>query len=324
MRTDRISNKNSELYRFLTGDSKSKKYLVKLVRERISCGANSIALCLRGDYASLYYRGNQLLKIQGVRTVKAEFDFRHARFTNNYRDILERLPSMRVNTSGFSDEPNQDSKRYVRFDLTGRNAVDDAQLQEILKIYMKLIDDYVDPALLDYAFDPKERKGKSSNLEFDRKQELFAKYFFGKDLVYYDLEYAEHDAKRLGVHGRYDLLGLERKEDGYTLLFVELKSKPNACSGKSGIVAHEEDYVDYLDSPFVANRKKEACENIKILCEILEQPYPEHLSPSAIKQTKIKFVFSNDAVRAGDRYRPQDPRIEKVYIADDNAVEQKY
>ena len=324
MRTDRILNKKSKLYHFLTGDSANKQCLVQLVRERIALGAESLALCLRGDYVSLYYRGNQLLKIHGTRTaVAADFDFRHARFTPNYREILQRLNAMKVDSSRFCDEPNQKNKRHVRFHLTGENAVSDLQLKEILKIYMQLVDDFVDPTMLEYAFDPKNHNRKSSNLEYDRKQQLFSKYFFGQELVYYDLEYAEHDAERVGVHGRYDLLGLAREGNGYTLLFVELKSKSGACNGKSGIVAHEGDYVDYLDSRFVETRKKEACENIKILYEIFKMPPLEHLTPDNIKQTKIKFVFSDSATRVGRRYVPQDERIEKVFISE-NALEQRY
>ena len=321
MRTDRILDKKSQLYEFFTGDSENKKYIVELVKNRIFCRAKSIALCFRGDYASLYYRANQLLKIHCSRTaVVADFDFRHARFTQNYRVILRKLISLNVDISNFSDLPNQTSRRHVRFELTGKNAVTTYALGEILKIYMDLVDDFVNPDKKEYAFDPKNHHRKSSNREKDRQQELYAGYFFGdlscdRHLLYYDLEYTEHDAEKSGVHGRFDLLGLERDGDGYTILFAELKSKPGSCTGESGIAAHEKDYIKYLDSNFVENRKREACENVKLLSKIFEQPLPENLTPENIKKAKIKFVFSDDAIGAGRLYRPQDKRIEKVYIS---------
>ena len=323
MRKNRILTE--ELRQFLTTDSPNRNYLIEHVRQNIGNGARSVVLCFRGTAATLYYRCHQLLKIRSSRTVLiGEFDFGHARFTHNYKQILAKLHSLRVDASGFSDQDVHSSNRYVRFCLTGEQAVTPHKLKEILQIYKNLIDDFLDPSKVTFAFNPKNRCKKSNNLEKDRQQQLYAAYFLQDDLTYYDLEYAEHYAEKDGVHGRYDLLGLRRNGDCYTLLLTELKSTSSACFGKSGVSDHERDTLQYLNSSLIDARKVEACQTLKLLCEIFGKEYPTNLTPNNITQAKGKFVFSDKSIGAGKRFTPCDDRIEKSYLCPTDGIEKLY
>ncbi len=323
MRTNRILSK--ELRQFLTSKNPNRDCLIDYVRLHIADGTKSVALCFRGNLATLYYRCHQLLRIRCSRTaIIGEFDFRHSRFTKNYKQILGKLKSLNVRVSGFSDEPNRQAQKYVRFDLTGENAVSREQMLEILFIFKSLIDDFINPDNVEYAFDMQTPRSKSLNLEKDRQQQLYSTYFLNNELFYYDIEYAEHYAEKSGLHGRFDLLGLRKEGDTYTLLLTELKSTIGACGGNSGIVQHEKDYIKYLNSEFVDNRKIEACEAVKLLCTIFARTCPHNLTMNNIMQTKIKFVFSDDAIEIGKNYIPQDNRIEKVYLCATDVTEKLY
>ena len=141
-----------------------------------------------------------------------------------------------------------------------------AKFGEILQIYKSLIDDFLDPAKREYAYDKKQICRKSHNTEKDRQQQLYAAYFLNDVPTYYDIEYTEHNSAANNVPGRFDLLGLRKENGAYTLLLTELKSTLNACDGKSGIAKHESDYTKYLDSSFIETRKAEAssAENLPI------------------------------------------------------------
>ncbi len=170
MKTNRILTGNVRT--FLTRDSPAKNYIVNYVRDNLDKGTRSVALCFRGDFATLYYRCHQLLRIRNSQKgVIGEFDFRHARFTKNYKEILEKLKELGVDTSPFSDEPGKESRRYVRFPLPGFG---EESLKAVLTIYKDLIDDFVDPEKREYAFDPKTQCRKSHNIEKDRQQQHFA------------------------------------------------------------------------------------------------------------------------------------------------------
>ncbi len=293
---------------FLTTRSPIRDRIVNFVRDNLRNGTRSVALCFRGNAATLYYRCHQLLRIRRSRggTI-GEFDFRHARFTENYLQTLGRLDKLHVDPAPFLN-----ARKYLSFSL---ETCGEDELTEILETYRGLIDDFFDPEKTEYAFDaPAVSHKKQVYLEKDRQQQLWAGYFLNDALTYYDLEYSERFAEKNGLHGRFDLLGLRAAPNGYTLLLTELKSSPQAVGGRSGIASHERDYLKYLDSPFLAARKNEACEAIKLLCEIFQRPYPKDLAPETITEAKIQFVFSDTVIDVGRAYRPSDPRIEKAYL----------
>lgn len=310
MRDDRILT--GDIREFFETNSPMRDLIANYVLENLKNGTRSVALCFRGNFATLYYRCHQLLRIRNARRgILCEFDFRHARFTENYRDILARLRGLGVDDSDFSDAPNAQG-RYVRFALSEFGA---EQLERVLDLYKALIDDFVDPAKQKYMFDPRKPRGKSKNIEKDRQQQLYAAHFLSDDLMYYDLEYAEpRGAQKDGLHGRFDLLGLRREQDGFSLLLTELKSSPQALGGRSGVAEHERDYLRYLDSKFIEFRKREACETVRLINKIFGRQCFADLTPDKIASVKVQFVFSDSVIGAGKAYHPSDDRIEKVYL----------
>lgn len=298
---------------FFETPSPARTLIANYVLDNLNKREQSVALCFRGDFATLYYHCHQLLRIRDSRSgIIGEFDFRHARFTQAYREKLAQLKEMGVDASDFSDEPGQNGRRYVRFVLRGFG---EEKLEKVLNIYKDLIEDFIDPSKQTYAFDPKTVCIKSKNIEKNRQQELYAAYFWRNDLMYYDLEYTEPRAAEKKVPGRFDLLGLRADRDGYTLLLTELKSTKGALGGKAGLSKHEKDYNDYINSPCAEVRKAEACEAVRLLGEIFGRPCPADLKPENIKRVKAKFVFSDKVIGSGRTYCLPDG-FEKVYLED--------
>lgn len=298
---------------FFETSSPTRDYIANYVLDNLKNGTKSVALCFRGNAATLYYRCHQLLRIRSSRDgIVGEFDFRHARYSENYKLILERLNNLHVDTSRFCGESGHTSQSIIRFSLEKCNI---AEVKEILEIYRGLIDDFFNTEKKNRVFGaPIGTREKSFLLEKDRQQQLWASYFLNDSLTFYDLEYSERFAAQNGIHGRFDLLGLRREKSGYTLLLTELKSSSQALKGKSGIEDHERDYLAYLGSSFVAVRKTEACETIRLFCNVFGKPYPPFLAPETITEVKVQFVFSDNVVGAGKAYRPLDSRIEKAYL----------
>ena len=96
--------KNSRVLRgyvrnFFETSSLKRDYIANYVLNNLQNGTKSVALCFRGNAATLYYHCHQLLHICFSRNgVVGEFDFRHARFSKNYELTLERLHSLHVDT----------------------------------------------------------------------------------------------------------------------------------------------------------------------------------------------------------------------------------
>lgn len=298
---------------FFTVPSPMREKIVDYVRENLSKGTRSVALCFRGNAATLYYRCHRLLRIRSSREgLVGEFDFRHARFSQHYSEALARLEALHAETSRvFEGGGGAQTVVFPMAQCGPEGAV------EALELFRGLIDDFFDPEKTEYAFGaPAKGHGKASYSEKQRQQQLWASYFLHDGLLYYDLEYSERAAAQNGVHGRFDLLGLRREQGGYTLLFTELKSTPQAIGGRSGVGSHERDSLRYLESPLLSARKEEACETVRLLSDIFQRPYPEDLTPQTVTGARVQFVFSDAAVAAGQRYRPADSRVEKAYFED--------
>lgn len=300
MRKNRIPTDTIE--KFLTTPSNNRNVIVNYIKDSLDASKNpdskrSLALCFRGNYASVYYRCLQLLRIRNSRNgLIGEFDFRYSRFTEDCAEKKTLLENeYGVDFSGYEQESK--SKRYARFSLEK----DNAHILDILNIFKSLIEDFL------YS--------KSQNIEKDAQQSLYAKYFYDDEQTYYDVEYAEHYAKNNGVAGRYDMLGIKKLDDGnYALVFTEIKSTPNACSGKSGISDHESDYTAYVDkTDLTAERKREACKVLELLNVILGKPRYRDLTPENITKVLIEFVFTDKAVSELGKYRLADG-IRKIII----------
>lgn len=292
-----------KIEKFLTTSSPNCDFLIKHVKESMQKGEDSVALCFRGSYATLYYHCHQLLRIRCSRTaIVGEFDFRHSRFSPDYAEKQKLLNSYGVDFSKF--DKNDKNRRHVIFDLNKEEAVTPDNLAKILEIYKQLILDFINPELNVYQYDVPASvtdgicRRKTKNLEKNMQQQLYAEYFYRTDETYYDLEYIEPRAKEKDVAGRIDLLGLKCNGDRYLLELVELKSTLAACDGPSGIEKHEKDYLNYSKSDCAQERKAEACEVMKLLHDILGKPLLEGLTPENI-DIAIKFVFSDQAINRG-------------------------
>ncbi len=319
MKYDRILTERVRA--FLTTPSEGRDHLIDFIRKNADKRERSVALCFRGNAATLYYRCHQLLRIRdSVGGLVGEFDFRHARFTQNYREILgEMKEELHVDISRFSDLPSWRDRNFVTLPLEGATG---PQLERLLAIYRALIDDFLDPEKTCHAFDePKTKRKKALGVEKDRQQEVYAARFLQENFFYYDLEFSQREAAKNGVHGRFDLLGLRREGNFYTLLLTELKCTREALRGRSGIEEHERDYVRYLQSPLIETRKREASEAARLLFGIFQRPIPKGLTPENIKEVKVRFVFSDDVIDAGRAYRPKSGFIEKARFSPSSGEE---
>ncbi|MDE7330449.1 MAG: hypothetical protein K2N30_05135 [Clostridia bacterium] len=302
---------NDELKRYFTTTGETRDCILGYIEQAVGRGSKSVVLCYRGDAASLYYRGRQLLQIYCQNgAIKGKFDFRYSRFSKDYKDVLEELTSLGVDCTGFNGE--DENKRYVRLTLSDKykNCINGDKLKRVFDIFIRLIEDFLNPNNLEYAYCKRDAVRKRNNEEKDRQQQLYIEHFFGdSDLIFYDIEYTEPDAGKKNVAGRFDLLGLRRNGDGYTLLFTELKSTKGACTGKAGVEKHEGDYLNYLaHSDLVKDRIKEAVAAIKTHCEIFGKPYPEGLCEENIAP-KILFLFTDDAINYADKVKSKDIEV---------------
>lgn len=292
-----------KIEKFLTTPSPNRDFIVGYVKESLTKGKDSVALCFRGDYATLYYHCHQLLRIRGSqKAIVGEFDFRHSRFTKDYAEKQKMLESYGVDFSRF--DKNNKNRRHVLFDLDSRGAVTPDSLAKILDIYKALIIDFINPELNEYQYDIPSSvtdgicRNKTKNVEKSRQQQIYAEYFYRTDETYYDLEYTEPRAKYKDVAGRIDLLGIKRENDRYLLELVELKSTLAACDGNAGIKKHEKDYINYSKSSFVQERKVEACAAMQLLSDILGKPCFDGLTPEKM-DIAIKFIFTDNAKERG-------------------------
>ena len=65
---------------FFEASSPIRDYIKNYVLDNLKNGTKSVALCFRGNAATLYYHCHQLLHIRSSRDgIIGEFDFRHAR-----------------------------------------------------------------------------------------------------------------------------------------------------------------------------------------------------------------------------------------------------
>lgn len=293
-----------ELSNFLKSPSPNQECLVELIKEYIDKREKSISLCFRGDYATLYYRCRQLLRLEYTnKQIKGFFNFRYARFSPheaNYRDEL----------SGLGVKFGNDLTN-VSVILDGDGKVDKDNLKQILTKYIELIDCWL------------AHKRKTTICEGDRQQQLFAIGFGNSENTYFDIEYREpretlikegyYDyidgdlSAKIAEYqkhsgGRFDLLGLRKAADGYVLQFVEVKTKPGACDDPSGVLDHIRDYTKYCRyKRLVEKRKSDAVYFVNLFSKILGNNTQLHIED--IIDHEIVFIFTDGSVKKVEQYR---------------------
>ena len=289
---------------FLRAQSPNRNVLVDLIKEYLGKREKSVSLCFRGNYATLYYRSKQLLKIvYKNQEIRGLFNFRYALPNPNADKYRRELVPLGVRFG--NDERN------ISVILEGSKKVESVNLKEILKDYIALIDFWI------------AHRKKGEVRESDRQQELFALGFGGGGQTYFDIEYREPretlikegyydyaggdlETKKAEYQkhsgGRFDLLGLRQEEGGYVLQFTEVKSTTGACDGKAGVLDHIRDYTKYCAyNNLVDKRKSDAVYTVNLLSEILGKGI--RLTEEDIIGYEIVFIFTDGAVKKVKQYR---------------------
>ena len=293
-----------ELSNFLTTPTPNQECIVDFIKDYIDKQEKSISLFFRGDYATLYYRCRQLLKLEySSKRVKGFFDFNYARFSLRAEDYRNELIELGVKFG-------KNIKR-ISVILDGDVKIEKEALKQILTKYIELIDCWL------------AHKRKTNISEGDRQQQLYAIGFGNSKNTYFDIEYREPretlisagyydyvdgdlEAKKAeykkNCGGRFDLLGLRKTEGGYVLQFVEVKTKPNACDDPSGVLDHIRDYTKYCSyQSLVDKRKSDAVYFVNLLSKILGDD--TRLRVEDIIDHEIVFIFTDTSVRKVEQYR---------------------
>lgn len=309
-----------ELSNFLRTPTPNQECIVEFINNYIDKGEKSISLFFRGDYATLYYRCRQLLKLEySNKQVKGFFDFNYARFSPRVEDYRNELSNLGVKFGK--------NLKNISVILDGNGKVEKQALKQILTKYIELIDCWL------------AHMHKKTVSEGDRQQQLFAIGFGNSENTYFDIEYREPretlikegyydyvgldlEAKKAEYKqhcgGRFDLLGLRRTEEGYVLQFVEVKTKPNACKDPSGVLDHIRDYTKYCNYTNLVNkRKSDAVYTVNLLSEILNKDV--WLKVEDIVGHEIVFIFTDDSVKMVEQYRQAlDDKNIKIVCYDKN------
>lgn len=259
---------------------------------------DSLQLCFRGTYISVYYKGDSLFKIERLAKYdKISFDFNHARYTSNKDKQLCKLEKLGYRYSKGGKEEKK-KRRKVTCKYPPHNIKGDFYgfWEESIRIIKPLIDDFLDPKKKHDYFRKKDKKGKGCHLERQRQQNIMrvnnslnGKYFI------YDMEYEQpRNSSDEDKSGRFDMLALRRISEGcYNLVFVELKSTSKACDGKCGIEEHYKSLMKYTKRPDVISTRKsdvlEICRHYNLLGLTKQEKIQ-------VKAVEIIFVFTDGAI----------------------------
>lgn len=228
----------------------SHRAFLELVKDR---HPNELAFCLRGNsggQAGIYYRNHLVFRIMSKG--KIEFDFGHARCLKQ-EDRLKRKKEL--DEFGFQFEAGQQAG-IVSLPAEKAAGRDVDELDRLYGCIKPMIDTF------------SEKKGLA---EKSVQQQLFLAPDFKRlkeGYFIYDLEFSQPHAKALGCKNQPDMLAVrfDRAGKPERLAFVEVKSRPEALSGDSGLERHirgMERYPDWL----LPIRGRDAC---RILNQYIE------------------------------------------------------
>lgn len=238
------------------------KELIDLVRKD-----KSLLMCFRGDYINVYYKGHSMFKIKKYTRDKEKkeyghkisFDFGHVKFTEDWKDELNKLESIGYEQKG-NEIVSYTSK--ISTDFWNKSA-------EILKIYM---DDYFDMEKKNNYFKDGVLENKPNYLEKQKQQQIMSSNQDFKNRYFiYDMEFSQaNENKDVPKSGRFDMLALRINEETVNIVFIELKSTLSACNDKeTGIEAHYKGITEYiLKNELIETRIKEANKIYNIYYEL--------------------------------------------------------
>lgn len=218
-----------------------------------------LAFCFRGNsgnQATIYYRNHIVFRILSEGNV--QFNFGHARYMKEADQLKKTLSDF-----GFKFKENQKAGTVsMPAETAAKMTLED--LKKLFYCYIKpMIDTFSDEKRLT------EKAVQHQLFLHPNCKKLENGYFI------YDLEFSQPHAKDLGSKNQPDMMAIRFNGDGKPerLVFVEVKSKPEAMYGESGLKKHidgMESYPEWLlpirreDAYYILNQY--------IQLELLEAP----------------------------------------------------
>lgn len=239
----------TELKKFLPGGSHYK--FIELVKNH----SGELAFCFRGNSgnaAVVYYRNHAAFHITARGYVKFNFD--HARYLEAEAWIDQRK---RLKEFGYSFDKKQstqpkDGSESIGYVTMSPERVTELTLEALEDLYSNGIRE-----MIDSFFDKKGLVEKSV------QQQLFLHPGCKKlrdGYFIYDLEFSQPYGKLLGCKNQPDMLAIRFDGEGRPkrMAFVEVKSKPEALDGASGLGAHIRG-MEHYPSQLLPVRSQDAC-----------------------------------------------------------------
>lgn len=262
---------------------------------------NDLIMCFRGKYINIYYRGHSLFRIEQMGHkkhpyYKVFFNFNHARYTENWEEVLEQLEAIGYSLNHKNhDIRNKENIVSAIVKLPNRDFWNKSKI-----ILSKLIDDYFsvdDNKLYDYLKMCKD-ENKRKHIEKQRQQKIaIANTNCDNGYFIYDIEYTQaRNSKDEKNSGRFDMLALRvENKIPVELVLIELKSTESACTSNSGINKHYEDLKQYSNNlEYMKVRKKEAI-GIFNTYSSLNIISANKIEEAVNFKVKILFIFTDTA-----------------------------
>ena len=273
---------------------------VKFVKENEN--KDKLALCFRGNgnpkSVIIYFNNHIIWKLYINENNKpcVSISFNHARYTKEWKKILQELTSKKFGFYGNTNIQRKINKyasgkitySYTIGNLTSSRAKYDREFVEgSYKLIKSIVDDFFNKDLdIDYfkkeieKEDSKSRHGKYR--EKIEQQKIYNEFNNCNNGLYvYDLEFAQKSISGKDKHNNEpDMLGIVFKDNmPKDLAFIEIKSTESAVTDKnSGLKSHIESMEEYLkDKDYIHNREIE-CKDIIELYKELKLHNAENIS----------------------------------------------
>ena len=224
-----------------------------------------LAFCFRGnsdDAAIVYYKNHAAFHI--TRSGSVKFNFNHARFMPDWQERKNQLKAVGYSFQN-KERPKLKGGSYSIGDVyMPKKQVEQLTSDRLEGLYTGIIRPMIesffgakgkgeyDRFRAEYAPDHERRVSNLDLAEKPVQQQLFLSPNFKRlrDGYYiYDLEFSQPYGKLLGCKNQPDMLAIRFDASGTPerLVFVEVKSTPEALGGKSGLEAHIRGMEQYLD-----------------------------------------------------------------------------
>lgn len=224
-----------------------------------------LAFCFRGnsdDAAIVYYKNHAAFHI--TRSGSVKFNFNHARFMPDWQERKNQLKAVGYSFQN-KERPKLKGGSYSIGDVyMPKKQVEQLTSDRLEGLYTGIIRPMIesffgakgkgeyDRFRAEYAPDHERRVSNLDLAEKPVQQQLFLSPNFKRLLdgyYIYDLEFSQPYGKLLGCKNQPDMLAIRFDASGTPerLVFVEVKSTPEALGGKSGLEAHIRGMEQYPD-----------------------------------------------------------------------------